>query len=248
MAGLLKYSEGTTLLHRANPLSKVLLALCICVAVFLAPHSFALLAIIGVEVLIGLYAGIGKETLSLLTGLLGLGLIMCLVQLLIIRDGTAIFLFVTDRGLSTGVLVALRLVAFAIPLVQMLTLTRLTDLANAAVRVLHVPYRYAFTITTALRFVPIFADEMNKIVEAQTARGASFDEGGIFRRLRLMLPLAAPLLISSVAKADNTALAAEERGFYLRTRSSSYKRYPFGVADIVVFAVGVLIVAASILW
>ena len=42
-------------------------------------------------------------------------------------------------------------------------------------RVLHVPYRYAFTFTTALRFVPVFGQEMNAIMEAQTARGVEYD-------------------------------------------------------------------------
>lgn len=247
MAGLLTYSEGTTLFHRANPLAKVAFALCMCVAVFVADKLLVLVGLICFEVCVGLYAGIGKQTLTLLLGLLGLGFFMCLMQVLIIREGNPLFLFVTDRGLSTGLHVALRLVAFAIPLVQMLTLTRLTDLANAAVEILHVPYRYAFTLTTALRFVPIFADEMSKIVEAQTARGADFDEGSIFHRIRLMLPLAAPLLISSVAKADDTALAAEQRGFYLRTRASSYKSYPFGMPDAVIALVAVTLVVLSAL-
>ena len=55
----------------------------------------------------------------------------------------------------------------------MLMVTKLNDLANACVEVLHVPYRYAFTFTTALRFVPVFGQEMNAIMEAQTARASS---------------------------------------------------------------------------
>ena len=104
--------------------------------------------------------------------------------------------------------------------------TKLNDLANACVEVLHVPYRYAFTFTTALRFVPVFGQEMNAIMEAQTARGVEYDTKNPIKKLKLMLPLCVPLLISSVGKTDATALAAEQRGFYLRTRASSYKRYP----------------------
>jgi len=63
-----------------------------------------------------------------------------------------------------------------------------------------------------------------------------------------MMPLVAPLLISSVAKADDTALAAEERGFYLRDRDSSYKRYPFGGLDLAILAVGVAVVVVGVLF
>ena len=58
-------------------------------------------------------------------------------------------------------------------------------------------------------------------------RGVEYDTINPVKKLKLMLPLCAPLLISSAGKTDATALAAEQRGFYLRTRKSSYKRYPF---------------------
>ena len=63
-------------------------------------------------------------------------------------------------------------------------------------------------------------------MEAQTARGVEYDTKNPIKKLKLMLPLCVQLLISSVGKTDATALAAEQRGFYLRTRASSYKRYP----------------------
>lgn len=248
MASVLDYHEGTTLLHRANPITKVAFAICVCVATFLANSYLMLAGIIVLLVLVGAYAGIASGTLRLLGAFAGLGVLMLVVQTAIVRQGSPLFLWVTDRGLDMGAHVALRLVAFALPLVMMLMVTRLTDLANAAVEILHVPYRYAFTITTALRFVPIFSEQMGQIMEAQTARGVEFDSPNPLRRIRLMLPLIAPLLISSVAKADDTALAAEERGFYLRSRASSSRRYPFGGADALLALVGVAIVTLGVLF
>ena len=130
----------------------------------------------------------------------------------------------------------------------MLTVTKLNDLANAVVEVLHVPYRYAFTFTTALRFVPVFSQEMNAIMEAQTARGVEYDTKNPLKKLQLMLPLCIPLLVSSVGKTDATALAAEQRGFYLRTRESSYKRYPMAGADFAVLACCVALIALGVLF
>ena len=129
------------------------------------------------------------------------------------------------------------------PLILMLSVTKMGDLANACVEVLHVPYRYAFTFTTALRFVPVFSQEMTAIMEAQTARGVEYDTRNPFRKLRLMLPMCVPLLVSSVGKTDATALAAEQRGFYLRTRESSYRRYPLVARDWATLACCVALVA-----
>ena len=147
----------------------------------------------------------------------------------------------------SGIRTGLKLFCFALPLVSMLTVTKLTDLSNALVEHLHIPYCYAFTIMTALRFIPIFSYEMKQITEAQAARGVQFDTKNPFKKLWLMMPLVIPLLVLSVRKADTSALAAEARGFYLRNASSSYKRYPFKPLDGVIFLVSFVLVAASLL-
>jgi energy-coupling factor transport system permease protein len=87
---------------------------------------------------------------------------------------------------------------------------------------------------------------MNAIMEAQCARGVEYDTKNPLRKLQLMLPLCVPLLVSSVGKTDATALAAEERGFYLRTRESSFKRYPLVARDFAVLVGCVALVALGV--
>ena len=67
-----------------------------------------------------------------------------------------------------------------------------------------------------------------------------------FKKLQLMLPLCVPLLVSSVGRTDATALAAEQRGFYLRTRESSYKRYPLAARDWLALACCVALIALGV--
>ncbi|MFR2031486.1 MAG: energy-coupling factor transporter transmembrane component T family protein, partial [Collinsella sp.] len=163
--------------------------------------------------------------LSLLKLLIPLALIMLVLQLAFMRDGNVVWGFITDTGLITGSKACLRLLGVALPLILMLMVTKLNDLANACVEVLHVPYRYAFTFTTALRFVPVFGQEMNAIMEAQTARGVEYDTRNPVKKLAHAAAVCATAYLER-GKTDATALAAEQRGFYLRTRASSYKRYP----------------------
>ena len=243
MLNIIDYIPGDTLLHRLNPVAKLALAAAIVVATILASAYPALLGLLVLTFALAAYAGVAKRLAVLLKVLVPATLIMLLLQVALIRTGEPVFLFVTDEGLITGTKVALRLLGVALPLVLMLLVTKPTDLANACVEKLHIPYKYAFTFTTALRFVPVFSQEMNAIMEAQTARGVEYDTKNPVRKLQLMLPLCVPLLISSVGRTDATALAAEERGFYLRTRESSYKRYPFAVRDFATFAVCVALVA-----
>ena len=207
----------------------------------------ALLGFLALTLALGAYAGVVDRLFSLLKLLIPLALIMLVLQLAFMRDGNVVWGFITDTGLITGSKACLRLLGVALPLILMLMVTKLNDLANACVEVLHVPYRYAFTFTTALRFVPVFGQEMNAIMEAQTARGVEYDTKNPIKKLKLMLPLCVPLLISSVGKTDATALAAEQRGFYLRTRASSYKRYPIKGLDIAVLIVSIALIAIGFL-
>ena len=225
-----------------------LVATLIIVGIFLSDTYVALLGFLALTLALGAYAGVVDRLLSLLKLLIPLALIMLVLQLAFMRDGNMVWGFITDTGLITGSKACLRLLGVALPLILMLMVTKLNDLANACVEVLHVPYRYAFTFTTALRFVPVFGQEMNAIMEAQTARGVEYDTKNPVKKLKLMLPLCVPLLISSVGKTDATALAAEQRGFYLRTRASSYKRYPIKGLDIAALIVSIALIAIGFLF
>ena len=235
MVNVIDYMPGDTLLHRLNPVVKLGLAAAIIIGIFLSDTYVTLLGFLALTLALGAYAGVVDRLLSLLKLLIPLALIMLVLQLAFMRDGNIVWGFITDTGLITGSKACLRLLGVALPLILMLM-------------VLHVPYRYAFTFTTALRFVPVFGQEMNAIIEAQTARGVEYDTKNPVKKLKLMLPLCVPLLISSVGKTDATALAAEQRGFYLRTRASSYKRYPIKGLDIAVLIVGIALVAIGFLF
>ena len=108
------------------------------------------------------------------------------------------------------------------------------------------PYKYAFTFTSTVRFIPAFLNDMAAIMEAQTARGVRFDQGGIVSRVRLTVPLCVPLLVSSVRKVNSAAIAAEVRGFNLRNAQSGYREYPMALRDGVAMAACVLLLVAAL--
>lgn len=248
MGSVIDYIPGNSLLHKLNPVTKLALAAAIILATFLGQTYPLLIGLLVLTFALGVYARAAKGLVSLAKLMVPLAVIMFVLQTVFIRTGDVLFAWVTVDGVVTGSKGALRLLGVALPLILMLTVTKLNDLANAVVEVLHVPYRYAFTFTTALRFVPVFSQEMNAIMEAQTARGVEYDTKNPIKKLQLMLPLCVPLLVSSVGKTDATALAAEQRGFYLRTRESSYKRYPLAAADYAVLACCAALIVIGVLF
>lgn len=248
MVNVIDYIPGNTLLHRLNPVTKLFIAASIILAFFFADTYPMLLALLVLTLGLGAYAGVLSRLMSLLKVLVPVAFMMLVLQTAFMREGNPVFLWITDQGLITGGKACLRLLGVALPLILILLVTKLNDLANACVEKLHIPYRYAFTFTTALRFVPVFGQEMNAIMEAQTARGVQYDTKNPIKKMQLMLPLCIPLLVSSVGKTDATALAAEQRGFYLRTRESSYKRYPFTALDVAAMVPCVFLIVLGVLF
>ena len=247
MNNLFQYVPGNSLIHRLNPVTKILLTIVICIAAFVTDGLVFLIGLLAVDLLIGIIAGVAGRTWNIFKGLLKIAAFLFLLQVLLTRKGTPVFWIITDQGLLTAGKVVLRLVVVCMPLALVLAVTRITDLTNALVQVLHVPYPYAFTLSTAIRFIPQFLEEMAGIMEAQTARGVAFDKARGLKKFSMILPLCAPLLISSVRRTDQTAAAAEVRGFRLRTRASGYKKYPFTGADLGTAAFCALLLAGAIL-
>jgi len=69
----------------------------------------------------------------------------------------------------------------------------------------------AMMMSIALRFIPILIEETDKIMKAQMARGADFENGSMLKRVKNMIPLLVPLFVSAFRRADDLAMAMEAR-------------------------------------
>ena len=250
MSAFLEYVPGTSPLHRMNPVAKLAAAALFAVACFCSSNLVFLAVLLACGFALAATCGMLRPAVGLAKAVFAFSLILALVQILTTPTG-AVLVAVPWGYIGTGSLLAalttvVRLVAAAIPLFLVFYVTKMNDITNAVVKVLHVPYKYAFTFTSTIHFIPLFMNDMKGIMEAQTARGVEFDAGGIVRKVRLMVPLCVPLLVSSVRKTNSAAIAAEVRGFNLRTASSGYKEYPFAAFDVAAMAAAVALVVCAV--
>lgn len=251
MGGFLDYSPGDSFLHRLNPLSKLFLSLMLCVSCFATDSPIFCLMIILLNIAMAAVAGILSRALSMLRTLVKFCTFLFLIQIFFIREGTILLslpfnVYVTDKGFMFSLMMALRLIGATLPLALMLSITKMNDLSNVLVGTVGIPYKYAFSLTTAIRFIPVFTAEMAGIMEAQTARGVAFDTKNILKKIGLIFPLCVPLLITSVRKIEGAAISAELRGFNCRKRESGYKNYPFKAADIAVSLFGLSLILLGV--
>jgi energy-coupling factor transport system permease protein len=121
-------------------------------------------------------------------------------------------------GLITSITLSVRLVLLIMG-TSLLTLTtstiQLTDGTESLLSPLKVigfpAHEIAMMMTIALRFIPTLLEEVDKIMKAQTARGADFTSGGLIKRAKGIIPLIVPLFVSAFRRADELAMAMEAR-------------------------------------
>ncbi len=152
---------------------------------------------------------------------------------------------IDSEGLLSGCYFAVRIIALVLG-TSILTLTTspiaLTDALTrimAPLRHVRVPVDdIAMMFSIALRFIPTTAEEAEKIVVAQTARGAVFDQGGPVKRARAWVPVLVPLFVNLFRRADDLALAMESR-CYTGSRRTRLHMPMMRPADWIVLATGV---------
>jgi len=128
---------------------------------------------------------------------------------------------VDREGLATGLFFAVRIVLLVMG-TSLVTLTtspvQLTDglerLMSPLVHIRVPVGELAMMLTIALRFIPTTAEEAEKIILAQSARGARFDQGGPISRARAYVPVLVPLFVSLFRRADELATAMETRCYH----------------------------------
>ncbi len=252
MKGFLDYSAGNSFIHRLDPLTKLLLSVGLCAGCFISSSFTVLLGILFIDIIIGFAGGIAGRTFKMLFGLIKISVILFIVQLIFIRSGNVLLslplgMTITDNALIQGGLLVLRLISATLPLALLLSLTKISDLSNVLCKKLFIPYKYAFTLTTAIKFIPVFAEEMSAIIESQTARGVDFSTKNPFKKIGLILPLCIPLLVSSVKKIDSSSVAAQMRGFHLRTGKSSVKNYQLKFMDYAAMTFTIFIIVSAVI-
>jgi energy-coupling factor transport system permease protein len=90
----------------------------------------------------------------------------------------------------------------------------------------------ALIMSIALRFIPTLMDETNRIIAAQKARGADFETGNIFKRVKAMIPILIPLLISAFRRAEELGDAMDARCYSNTKHRTKYKKLQLSWRDI----------------
>lgn len=219
------YYPGTSVLHRVDPRTKLLLGFCF-LLITLCAKSFFALGVIAVFVA-GFYCAsripFGKAMRSL-APLLAIVVVASLLNLFVDNSGEVYvqwgIICISEGSVYSCLFIATRLVLMMMGM-SLITMTTLTlDLTEAFERLLAPFARFGLPahelgmiMGIALRFMPQFASEMTSVYRAQISRGAGSANSPV-KGVRMLSSVTIPLFTSVFRHAETLSQAMDARCYH----------------------------------
>jgi len=245
------YLPEKTWVHQLDPRSKIIFAVILITLIFFidtyTAYAWFALFILGIQ-------RISRVPLSfVLTGLRPMIPVLVIIWIFQFffyeaADASTLVSFWviegTDAGLRMGNLIILRVLMLYLVITTLTLTTTLVNLTHgmeiliAPLRRVGVPSQeLAMVMVIALRFVPTFAEELEKIIKAQMARGVAFDRGNFLRRAVSIFGAFLPLFVNAYKRGEELIVAMEARNYSGgrgRTRMKTLKMCRLDLAGAIV--------------
>ena len=220
-----QYLPGSSFLHKLDPRTKIIAVAVYMISLFVVNNFWGLGTMLVLSLAIVLISRIPLR--FFFRGIKAIVFIVLLTVILqmFMTPGEPLvelgFLKITKEGVHQAVFMGTRLVLL-VSVTSILTLTTTPIALTDGIENLLKPFQkvgvpaheLAMMMTIALRFIPTLVEETDKIMKAQSARGADFESGNLLERAKAMIPLLVPLFLNAIKRADELALAMEARCYH----------------------------------
>ena len=125
-------------------------------------------------------------------------------------------------------------------------LTTSPDHLGLALQQSHVPYEFCFAFTTAVRFVPVLADEAQTIMDAQKARGLELEKGNLLKRVRNYIPILIPLIVNAIRRSLELAESMDSRAWGASKKRTNLYILRLTRTDYILVAISVLMLILAV--
>jgi len=246
-----QYYRADSVLHRLDARAKTVLTFFVITATFFC-RSFASLGLTAAFTvfLVVLSSVPTRMVVRSVRPLLWVLLFTGIMNLFYQRGGEVLiefsFITITTQGIYVAIFMFVRILCLVMAgslLTYTTTPTQLTDALErllSPLRHIKVPvHTFAMMMTLALRFIPVLLEEIGRIMNAQKARGAEWETGGLLKRAKALIPIFVPLLVSAFRRAYDLALAMECRCYTGGQGRTRMNRSRFALRDgiaLIVFA------------
>lgn len=232
-----QYYKENSLVHRLDPRNKIILTILIIAMIFSCKNFLSLGLVFLVIVASVLFSKVPvRMFLKSLKPIIPIVIFTAVLNMFYVRGGQEWkfwIITISEKGIYTAVFMAIRITLLIIAS-SILTYTTVPTMLTDAIERLLSPLKLfkisvhslAMMMTLALRFIPTLIEEIERITNAQKARGADFENGSLIDRIKSLVPVLVPLFVSSFKRAYDLAFAMSCRcytGGEGRTRMKQMK-------------------------
>lgn len=241
----LKFRKVYSPIHVLDPRIKFVYVCAIFVIAIIFSELLPLIVLFLMQIPFVLLAGVKREWLRSLRGAAFLATIIFLTNFLVAYVGAGYV--ITPKNLENALALTLRFIVL-VESFSVFFLTTSPDHLGLALEQTHVPYEFTFAFTTAVRFVPVLAEEAQTIMDAQKARGLELERGNFLKRIRNYIPILIPLIVSAIRRSLELAEAMESRAWGATKNRTNLYVLKMHAGDFVLLALtaGILAIAVYV--
>lgn len=249
---MLEYRPGDSLLHRLNPVTKLVVGAAVIVTGFLLPHYFGPLGLLLGVLILCLVAGLLKRILLMAAAILITLFIGVMVLQGLFHEGDGSVLLsvgpvtLWEDGFERALLIFFRIAIIVCTMLLIILSTHPKDLV-ISLNERGVSPKLTYVLVASLQFTPQMQRRAKAITEAQQARGLDV-KASLRRRVSALVTIMVPLLVGALIGAETRALALEARGFSRKGSRTYLREVPDRTVDRTLRWAAVAALAGVIVW
>jgi energy-coupling factor transport system permease protein len=239
----LKFRKVSSPIHNLDPRIKFIYVIAIFISAIMFRDILPLAILFLMQLPFVFLARVQKQWLRSLRGAAFLA-----AFIFIINIATTFFLNgynITVPHIEGAIAMTLRFVVL-VESFSVFFLTTSPDHLGLALEQSRVPFEFAFAFTTAVRFVPVLAEEAQTIMDAQKARGLELEKGNLLKRIRNYIPILIPLIVSAIRRSLELAEAMESRAWGATKKRTNLYSLKLHKGDYALIAITMLVLVVTI--
>jgi len=238
-----KFRSVSSPVHRMDPRAKFFYVCVLFAVAVMFNQMVPLLVLFIIQIPFVLVARVQKEWLRSMKGSALFAIMIFAMNLLSLYfyGGYASLASILERSLAMTARFVVLIESFSI-----FFLTTSPDLLGLALEQSHVPYELCFAFTTAVRFVPVLAEEAQTIMDAQKARGLELEGGNFARRIRNYIPILIPLIVNAIRRSLELAETMESRAWGANKKRTNLYVLKASQKDFLLILLSISLLAGSI--
>ncbi|MEM1582104.1 MAG: energy-coupling factor transporter transmembrane component T [Candidatus Bathyarchaeia archaeon] len=239
----LRFRNISSPIHKIDPRAKFIYVCVLFIIAVLFNQLIPLLVIFFLQIPLVIIAKVRREWFHLIRGSI------FFAMLIFIMNVISLYFYGSYPSLASIIEHSLAMTVRFIVLVESFSIFFLTtspDMLGLSLEQIGIPYELCFAFTTAIRFVPVLAEEAQTIIDAQRARGLELEGGNFMRRIRNYIPILIPLIVNAIRRSLELAEAMESRAWGASKKRTNIHVLKMGKRDYSFILISMIMLAVSI--